>query len=129
MTKLIPLQCLVVLIFSVSPASAQSLAGDALLKTFTGKSLRLACSNGTTAVGHYTVSRNVGWLRGTYKAADKPPSSEVGVLRARGEQLCLRFRGFNDGAERCFGVVQMSPTTYAFTVAGGLMTACQIHAS
>jgi hypothetical protein len=119
----------VTLIAGTASSAAQDQSGSSILQTFSGKSLSLSCGDGTKAVGRYTMTNSAGKLTGLYSAPNEEPSREVGNLRAAGDMVCLTFRKLDDGAERCFGVVQMSPNQYTFTVAAGLVSACNVIVS
>lgn len=114
---------------ATASAVAQDQSASSILNAFSGKSLSLSCGDGTRAVGRYTMTKTAGKLTGLYSPPNEEPTREVGTLRASGEMVCLTFRKLDGGAERCFGVVQMSPTQYTFTVASGLVSACNVAVS
>lgn len=110
-----------------SPVHAQTaMTGADIQKALSDKTVRLSCVDGTSGSGRYTMGKNFGIITGTYSPRSGAPASDTGHVRADGDQLCLRFEKLNQGLESCFGVVQKGPGKFAFTVVGGLVTACEV---
>ncbi len=112
------------LVVCSAPAFSQA-AASSILKSFDGKSLQLSCRDGTVARGSYRAGK----LTGSYQGPNQQPRRGVAALRAEGSFLCVTSRRLNNGAERCFGVVQISEKVFGFTVGVGLINACEIAAS
>ena len=69
---------------------------------------------------------NFGTITGSYKRPGGKLESDVGKVRAQGDQLCLTFKVLNNGEEQCFGVRSKAGGQFVFTAAGGLVEACQV---
>lgn len=109
-----------------SAAFGQSLSAADIQKSLSGKRVSLSCIDGTRGSGRYTMARNFGTIRGKYQKPDGTSASDTGRVRAEGGQLCLTFKVLNGGQEQCFGVRSTGQGKFAFTAAGGLVTACQV---
>ena len=101
-----------------------ALSGADIQKTLKDKRVALACIDGTSGSGRYTMQKNSGTILGSYSKPGAAPVADVGQVRAQGNNLCLRFKLLNSGEEKCFDVSQTGPSRYSFSVSG--VNACTL---
>ena len=102
----------------------QAMSGADIQKALKDKRVALSCIDGTNGSGRYTMQKNSGTITGSYARPPDAPVADVGQVRAEGDNLCLRFKVLNAGAERCFGVSGAGPGKFNFSVSG--VNACSV---
>lgn len=117
----------VLLTLMTTAASAQQgLSGADIQKLLKNKRVSLSCIDGTSGAGKYTMARNFGLIKGNYTKAGAKPVSDTGIVRAQGNNLCVRFEVLNAGNENCFDVLQTGRGQFQFSFSG--VKACTLSA-
>ena len=104
----------------------QALSGADIQRMLKNKRVSLSCIDGTNGAGKYTMAKNFGLIKGNYTKSGAKPVSDTGIVRAQGNNLCVRFEILNAGNENCFDVFQTGRGQFQFSFSG--VKACTLAA-
>ena len=111
-------------LLSTAALAQTALNGADIQKMLKDKRVALDCIDGTSGSGRYTMAKNFGIITGQYKLAGAKPASDSGIVRAQGNNLCVKFKLLNGGNESCFDVAQTAKGKFEFSALG--VRACTI---
>lgn len=111
-------------LLSTAALAQSALSGADIQKMLKDKRVALNCVDGTSGSGRYTMAKNFGVIKGRYQRAGAKAASDTGVVRAQGNNLCVKFELLNGGNENCFDVAQTGKGKFEFSASG--IRACTI---
>ena len=111
-------------LLSTAALAQTALSGADIQKMLKDKRVALDCIDGTSGSGRYTMAKNFGLIKGRYQLAGAKAATDTGVVRAQGNNLCVRFKLLNGGNESCFDVARTGAGKFEFSASG--IRACTI---
>jgi len=99
-------------VLSIASANERALDGVEAQRALEGHRFSLSCVDGTSGSARLAGTVvSASYLRSGSDGAVR----DIGHVRARGENLCIRWNEMNHGAEGCYHVSQRSPGLYRIT--------------